>query len=294
MLGLPPGVRACLFDVEGVLTNGAELCTPGLGVRSSTTFCLSLSAQTGWHFIPFDRIGDYRAFFDGRARLEGIRAFLASRGIRLPEGQTRTTPARRIPRTAWPGEKASCSRTECVRAAWSRSPALSLPPGRRTCRPRSAPLSQRAPARCRCWNSPGSRRWSRSVSTQMRSAPKGCARVPRRICCWPHAAASAFAQKRRSPSHIPRPGSLRGTRLGLQSSASATKPRPSPTGLRSGVRRSLPEHAARSPADRKPLELSCGIGVDCSRALRELQLSLLTISVPVWSLPSVPLALCRP
>jgi HAD superfamily hydrolase (TIGR01509 family) len=46
-----------------------------------------LSERAGWAFRPFDRDGDYRSFLDGRPRLEGIHAFLASRGIRLPEGR---------------------------------------------------------------------------------------------------------------------------------------------------------------------------------------------------------------
>jgi HAD superfamily hydrolase (TIGR01509 family) len=84
MLGLPKGVRACVFDVEGVLTNGGALHAWAWGEVFDDVL-LQLSAQTSWHFIPFDRTGDYRAFFDGRARLEGIHLFLASRGIRLPE-----------------------------------------------------------------------------------------------------------------------------------------------------------------------------------------------------------------
>ena len=86
MLGLPNHVRACVFDVEGVLTNGGVLHAWAWG-EVFDDFLLHLSGQTGWQFIPFDRIGDYRAFFDGRARLEGIHLFLASRGIRLPEGR---------------------------------------------------------------------------------------------------------------------------------------------------------------------------------------------------------------
>ena len=86
MLGLPNHVRACVFDVEGVLTNGGVLHAWAWG-EVFDDLLLHLSGQTGWQFIPFDRIGDYRAFFDGRARLEGIHLFLASRGIRLPEGR---------------------------------------------------------------------------------------------------------------------------------------------------------------------------------------------------------------
>jgi len=44
------------------------------------------AGQTGWEFVPFERDADYRAYLDGRPRLEGIHLFLQSRGIRLPEG----------------------------------------------------------------------------------------------------------------------------------------------------------------------------------------------------------------
>jgi beta-phosphoglucomutase-like phosphatase (HAD superfamily) len=86
MLGLPNHVRACIFDVEGVLTNGGALHAWAWG-EVLDDLLVHLSDQTGWQFIPFDRTGDYRAFFDGRARLEGIHLFLESRGIRLPEGR---------------------------------------------------------------------------------------------------------------------------------------------------------------------------------------------------------------
>jgi HAD superfamily hydrolase (TIGR01509 family) len=86
MLGLPNDVRACVFDVEGVLTNGGVLHAWAWG-EVFDDLLLHLSGQTGWHFIPFDRVRDYRAFVDGRARLEGIQLFLASRGIHLPEGR---------------------------------------------------------------------------------------------------------------------------------------------------------------------------------------------------------------
>ena len=65
---------------------------PGHGVRSSTTSCCAPRRQTGWHFIPFDRVADYRSYLDGRPRLEGVHAFLRSRGIRLPEGCTDDSP----------------------------------------------------------------------------------------------------------------------------------------------------------------------------------------------------------
>ena len=91
MLGLPEDVRACILDVEGVLTDSAALHAWAWG-EVFDDFLLRSSHQTGWHFIPFDRVADYRSYLDGRPRLEGVHAFLRSRGIRLPEGCTDDSP----------------------------------------------------------------------------------------------------------------------------------------------------------------------------------------------------------
>jgi HAD superfamily hydrolase (TIGR01509 family) len=85
MLGLTASTQACLFDLDGVLTDSA-LLHASAWAQVLDEFLLRMSASTGWHFIPFDRAADYRTFIDGRSRLEGIHAFLDSRGIRLPEG----------------------------------------------------------------------------------------------------------------------------------------------------------------------------------------------------------------
>lgn len=86
MLGLPATVSACLFDVEGVLTDSAVLHAWAWG-EVFDDFLLRLSEKTGSHFIPFDRVAEYRTYVDGRSRLEGVHAFLGSRGIRVPEGR---------------------------------------------------------------------------------------------------------------------------------------------------------------------------------------------------------------
>lgn len=91
MLGLPGGVRACLFDLDGVLTNSAVLHASAWA-EVFDDFLLRLTDKTGWHFIPFDRDADYRAYVDGRSRLEGVHAFLGSRGIRVPEGRPDDAP----------------------------------------------------------------------------------------------------------------------------------------------------------------------------------------------------------
>ena len=85
MLGLDGHVRACIFDLDGVLTNSAVLHAHAWG-EVFDDFLLRLSEKTGWQFIPFDRDSDYRAYVDGRSRIEGVHAFLGSRGIRVLEG----------------------------------------------------------------------------------------------------------------------------------------------------------------------------------------------------------------
>ncbi len=86
MLGLPAGTTACLYDLDGVLTDSGVLHA-WAWAEVFDDLLLRLSETTGWHFIPFDRDADYRDYIDGRARLEGVHAFLASRGIQLPEGR---------------------------------------------------------------------------------------------------------------------------------------------------------------------------------------------------------------
>jgi len=87
MLGLPPTTEACLFDLDGVLTDSVVLHAQAWA-EVFDELLLRLSESAGWHFVPFDRRADYRTYIDGRPRLEGIHAFLASRGIRLPEGRS--------------------------------------------------------------------------------------------------------------------------------------------------------------------------------------------------------------
>ena len=86
MLGLPNAVNACLFDLDGVLTDSGARHAWAWS-ETFDGFLLHLSGETGWQFIPFDREADYRTYLDGRPRLDGVHAFLASRGIQLPEGR---------------------------------------------------------------------------------------------------------------------------------------------------------------------------------------------------------------
>jgi beta-phosphoglucomutase family hydrolase len=88
VLGLPDGVTACLFDLDGVLTDTAAVHDAAW----KQTFDSFLRERAdGGDFVPFD-YGDYLKYVDGKPRASGVRDFLASRGITLPEGSTNDPP----------------------------------------------------------------------------------------------------------------------------------------------------------------------------------------------------------
>jgi len=89
-VGLPAGVRACLFDLDGVLTPTAVLHAQAW----QATFDDFLASRDGPAFTPFDPVADYDRYVDGRAREEGVRSFLASRSITLPDGAPDDPPGR--------------------------------------------------------------------------------------------------------------------------------------------------------------------------------------------------------
>lgn len=85
MLGLPDSIRACLFDLDGVLTQTATVHAQAWK-EMFDAYLRERAARTGEPFTPFDAGDDYTRFVDGRPRLDGVRAFLASRAIELPAG----------------------------------------------------------------------------------------------------------------------------------------------------------------------------------------------------------------
>src|SRR6266542_4473655 len=85
MLGLPTAIRACLFDLDGVLTQTAKVHAAAWK-EMFDAFLQMRAARTGEPFVPFDAVDDYDAYVDGKPRYDGVRSFLASRGIHLPEG----------------------------------------------------------------------------------------------------------------------------------------------------------------------------------------------------------------
>jgi beta-phosphoglucomutase family hydrolase len=79
-LRLPEGIRALLFDMDGVLTETATVH----GAAWKQMFDAFLATRDGQ--APFDERSDYDRYVDGKPRYDGVRSFLASRGIELPEG----------------------------------------------------------------------------------------------------------------------------------------------------------------------------------------------------------------
>ena len=85
MLGLPNAIRACLFDLDGVLTQTAKVHAAAWK-EMFDAFLRKRAAQTGGNFEPFDPVADYDEYVDGKPRYDGVRSFLTARGITLPEG----------------------------------------------------------------------------------------------------------------------------------------------------------------------------------------------------------------
>jgi beta-phosphoglucomutase family hydrolase len=85
-LGLPSGVQACLFDLDGVLTKTAQVHAAAWK-EMFDGYLRERVATRGERFVPFDAVSDYDEYVDGKPRYDGVRSFLAARGIDLPQGQ---------------------------------------------------------------------------------------------------------------------------------------------------------------------------------------------------------------
>jgi beta-phosphoglucomutase family hydrolase len=84
-LGVPHQISACLFDLDGVLTDTAKVHAAAW--KEMFDSYLQIRAARGDEpFVPFDPVAEYDTYVDGKPRLDGARAFLTSRGIDLPAG----------------------------------------------------------------------------------------------------------------------------------------------------------------------------------------------------------------
>jgi len=85
VLGLPTPIRACLFDLDGVLTQTATVHAAAWK-EIFDALLKHEAAQSDTPYIEFDAVADYDAYVDGKSRTDGTRSFLQSRSIDLPLG----------------------------------------------------------------------------------------------------------------------------------------------------------------------------------------------------------------
>jgi beta-phosphoglucomutase family hydrolase len=90
-LGLPGSIRACLFDLDGVLTRTATVHAAAWK-EMFDAYLRERADRLGEPFVPFDAVADYDTYVDGRPRDDGTRTFLASRHIDLPDGSPDDPP----------------------------------------------------------------------------------------------------------------------------------------------------------------------------------------------------------
>lgn len=90
-LGLPGQVRACLFDLDGVLTQTAKVHAAAWK-EMFDAFLKARASRDGVPFVPFDAHDDYDDYVDGKPRADGTKSFLHSRHIDLPDGSADDPP----------------------------------------------------------------------------------------------------------------------------------------------------------------------------------------------------------
>jgi beta-phosphoglucomutase family hydrolase len=91
VLGLPEDVTACLFDLDGVLTQTAKVHAAAWK-RMFDDYLRARAGASEEKVVVFDAVADYDEYVDGKPRYEGVRSFLASRGIELAQGSPGDPP----------------------------------------------------------------------------------------------------------------------------------------------------------------------------------------------------------
>jgi beta-phosphoglucomutase family hydrolase len=92
VLGVPDHVIAFLFDLDGVLTPTAEIHNAAW-TEMFNAYLKERAERDHVPFVPFDPAGDYNDYVDGKPREDGVRDFLASRQLTLPEGAPDDPPS---------------------------------------------------------------------------------------------------------------------------------------------------------------------------------------------------------
>jgi len=84
-------VSACLFDLDGVLTQTAKVHAAAWK-QTFDDYLRGRADRLGEPFVAFDAVSDYDEYVDGKPRYDGVRSFLSSRTIELPEGSPDDPP----------------------------------------------------------------------------------------------------------------------------------------------------------------------------------------------------------
>jgi beta-phosphoglucomutase family hydrolase len=91
VLGLGKKTAACLFDLDGVLTQTAKVHAAAWK-QMFDDYLRGRAERHGEEFVPFDPVDDYDRYVDGKPRYDGVRSFLEARGIDLPQGDPSDSP----------------------------------------------------------------------------------------------------------------------------------------------------------------------------------------------------------
>jgi len=91
LLGLPSDVAACVFNVDGVLVGSAAIHAEVWRQTFDELYYKRID-RDGHAFVPFSVSVDYPEHIHGKSRTDGVRHFLASRGLTLPEGEPDDPP----------------------------------------------------------------------------------------------------------------------------------------------------------------------------------------------------------
>lgn len=89
--GLPAQIEACLFDLDGVLTQTAKVHAAAWKTMFDQ-YLRKRAQDRGEKFREFDAERDYDEYVDGKPRYDGVRSFLQSRHIELPQGSPSDPP----------------------------------------------------------------------------------------------------------------------------------------------------------------------------------------------------------
>ncbi len=93
-LGLKDTITACLFDLDGVITQTAKVHARAWK-EMFDEFLRERAQKTNEPFVPFDIDRDYLEYVDGKPRIDGTKSFLESRHIALPEPEVERLAARK-------------------------------------------------------------------------------------------------------------------------------------------------------------------------------------------------------